>query len=278
MVELAAISRGYLSSRPIEAARVLGRLDAAEVAAFLAAVPAPIAAAPLAHMAPWKVARCLSQMAPATAAELLARLPAAHGVRSLRSLPESWREAVLDQLPRRRARQLRRQLSYPASLVGAWMAGHVIALEPEATVGDALAALKGRDEPGRVNVYMTGAAGQPIGLVPVAGVLQVPPEQRLAEVMRRDIAPIPADAPLFRFDADRGWRGLLERPVVDGRGRLVGALSLGQLAAARERTTADVASGESPAAVVAAGYTAALSGLARTAIGLFTRPAGRHAR
>ncbi|MEX1081261.1 MAG: CBS domain-containing protein [Halofilum sp. (in: g-proteobacteria)] len=278
MTELAAVSRGYLTSRPIEAARVLGRLDAADVAAFLAALPASVGAAPLAHMAPWKVARCLADMAPATAAELVSRVPAAHRVRALRAMPRVPRDAVIEVLPRGQARLLRRQLRYPASLVGAWMTGDVATLQTDATVADALAALRARNEPDCVQVYVSDERGQPLGLVAVAGLLQVAPEQPLAEIMRREIAAIPADAPWFRVDGDRGWRGLLERPVIDARGYLVGALSLGQLAAARERTREEVASSERPVTAVAGGYIAAISGLARIAIGLATGPGARHER
>lgn len=272
--EAESISLTFLAARPGEAAGVLARLEPTEVAAFLATVPARIAAEPLAAMAPWQAGRCLAEMEPLQAAALLEALPPPQRARCLRAAGDDAREAILGHLSAGRARAVRRQLRYPAALVGAWMAGDAVTLTGEATVDEALAALRTQGSDGTVQLYVVDADGQPSGLVPVASLLRAPPQQRLERLMRRELAPVSADTPVARLEADAEWGDRLERPVVDARGRLIGALSLTRLAALRAHVHAGPTAGAAPVATLVSGYGLAVTGLVRTAIALLSGPGG----
>lgn len=272
-----SISATFLASRPVEAATELGRLDPAEVAAFLATVPARIAAEPLAAMAPWQSGRCLALMDPVQAAALLEALPAAQRARCLRAADDAAREAILDHVSTRRARAVRRQLRYPAVLVGAWMAGDVITLSREATVEEALASLQAQGHDNTVQLYVVDDEGRPVGLIPLAALLRAPAHQRIERLMRRELAAVSADTPVSRIEADASWGDHLERPVVDPRGRLVGALSLSRFADSRVHAGVGQTAGASPAATLTASYGVVAYGLVRTAAVLLARPGGtRH--
>lgn len=269
-----SISVTFLASRPGEAAGELGRLDPEEVAAFLATIPARIAAEPLAAMAPWQSGRCLALMEPAQAAALIEALPAAQRARCLRSASDEAREAILAHVSTRRARSVRRQLRYPAALVGAWMAGDPITLNSEATVEEALAALQAQGHERTVQLYVVDDEGRPVGVVTLAALLRAPAYQRIERLMRRELAAVNADVPVSRIETESSWGDHLERPVVDPRGRLVGALSLSRLTESRAQAGVDQTAGASPAATLTASYGVVASGLLRTAALLLARPGG----
>lgn len=269
-----SISVAFLASRPAEAAAELGRLGPEEVAAFLATVPARIAAEPLAAMAPWQSGRCLALMEPVQAAALLEALPAAQRARCLRAADDGAREAILGHVSTRRARAVRRQLRYPAALVGAWMAGDAITLSREATVEEALAALQAQGHDNSVQLYVVDHDGRPVGLVTLAALLRAPAHQRIERLMRRELAAVNADTPVSRIEADASWGDHLERPVLDPRGRLVGALSLSRLAESRVHAGVGQTAGASPAATLTTSYGVVASGLVRTAALLLARPGG----
>lgn len=269
-----SISVTFLASRPAEAAAELGRLDPEEVAAFLATVPARIAAEPLAAMAPWQSGRCLARMEPVQAAALLEALPAVQRARCLRSAGDEAREAILAHVSTRRARAVRRQLRYPIALVGAWMAGDVITLNSEATAEEALEALRAQGHERTVQLYVVDDDGRPVGVVTLAALLRAPAHQRIERLMRRELAVVKADIPVSRIEAESSWGDHLERPVVDPRGRLVGALSLSRLAESRAQAGVDQTAGASPVATLTASYGVVAFGLLRTAALLLARPGG----
>jgi Mg/Co/Ni transporter MgtE len=271
-----SISVTFLASRPAEAAAELGRLGPEEVAAFLATIPARIAAEPLAAMAPWQAGRCLAAMEPTQAAALLEALPAQQRARCLRAADDEAREAILGHVSTRRARAVRRQLRYPAALVGAWMAGDAITLSGEATVEEALAALQAQGQDNTVQLYVVDGDGKPIGLVTVAALARASAQQRIERLMRRELATINADLPISRIEAESAWGEHLERPVVDPRGRLVGALSLSRLAESRIHAGSGQTTGTSPAATLTSSYAITAVGLMRTAATLLARPGGSH--
>lgn len=271
-----SISATFLASRPAEAAAELGRLAPEEVAAFLATIPARIAAEPLAAMAPWQAGRCLAEMDPTQAAALLEALPAQQRARCLRAADDEAREAILAHVSTRRARAVRRQLRYPAALIGAWMGGDAITLSAEATVEEALAALQAQGHDHTVQLYVVDGDGRPMGLVTVAALARASAQQRIERLMRRELAPLNADMPISRIEAESAWGERLERPVIDPRGRLVGALSLSRLAESRSHAGTGQTIGASPAATLTASYAITAVGLMRTAATLLARPGSGH--
>lgn len=279
MTEPGPITLAYLAAHPLDAARAMETLDPAELAAFIETVPVRLAAPPLAAIAPWRAARCLATLAPDRAAALLEEMPGDRRTPCVRALAEQPREAIIGHMSPRRARALRRQLGYPAALVGAAMAADMITVREEASTGEALAAARAPEEIDVLQLYLVDAKGRPEGVVPLAVLLDAAAERPVRELARRDCEPILADRPLAHVATDRDWSRYAERPVVDTRQRLVGTLTLGRVLEARERAAGAVTSGAGPAAMLTQGYLVSVGGLARLAGAmLFGTTGGRHER
>ena len=112
---LDSITKGYLSLRPAAAAHTLARLDGRDAKALFEAMPRPLAAKVLEHMAPQSAGRCLAQLTAKTAGEILARTPVLAAAAALRI-------AVRELFPNRcmSGSTARGSLSWPKAEAAAW--------------------------------------------------------------------------------------------------------------------------------------------------------------
>jgi len=122
MTEPGPITLAYLAAHPHDAARVMETLEPAELAVFIAGVPARLAAPSLAAL-PVE-----------TAGALVEALPADRRAACLRAMNESSREAILERTPSRLARALRHQIGYPSALVGSVMVADMVTVPFDATI------------------------------------------------------------------------------------------------------------------------------------------------
>ena len=274
MTEPDELTLAYLASRPVDAARVLERLEPEAVSGLLADVPVRLAVGPLAAMVPWRVARCLGVMATGHAAAVVEALPAEQAPDCLRAMPERARAAILDALPLRRARALRRQLRYPVALVGAHMDPAPLALRGQATADEARAAVRAEGRPDALQVHVLDDRGGPTGAVRLGELLAAVGDRPLSTLMLRDCHPLAADLPVARVDHARDWTAWPERPVIDGRGRLVGAVTLARLVAAGGEPAQAITAGSGPVGALLQAYAATAAGLARVLAGLATARGG----
>lgn len=270
MTDADSLTLTYLGTRPVDAAHVLERLEPGAVGAFLATVPVRLAAGPLAAMAPWRAGRALATMEPERAAALVEGIPAERVPHCLRAMDESGREAVLARLPGRRSRALRRQLRYAGTLVGAHMHVAVATVASGATVSEAIEVIRTAGTSGTVHLHVVDGHDRPLGVVPVAALLEAGLDRRVDALMSCDCPAIAADLPLSQVDTVSGWEGWPERPVVDTARRLVGRLTLARVIAARTEPIAAISHGAGPARVLLHSYGAAASGLARVLGALLT--------
>ncbi|MEF8833977.1 MAG: hypothetical protein V5A42_03865, partial [Halofilum sp. (in: g-proteobacteria)] len=222
MTDAGALTLAYLRSRPVDAARVLEGLEPAAVGEFLATVPVRVAAGPLAAMIPWRAGRALACMDPASAAALIEAIPAERCPYCLRAIAPPLREAILRELPARRARALRRQLRFVATLVGAHMHVDTPAARAGTTVSEAIGLVRATGTQSAVQLYVIDAMQRQLGVVPLAALFEIPGERPIDTLVDRDCAPIAADTPLTQVDIADGWEGWPERPVIDSAGGLVG--------------------------------------------------------
>ena len=98
-------------------------------------------------------------------------------------------------------------------------------LKAGATVGDALASLRGALLPERiVYFYVEEADGSLVGVVPTRRLLAAAPHERVATIMVRDLVTLPETASLGDASEALLARRLLALPVVDAGGRIVGTI------------------------------------------------------
>jgi len=188
---------------PERAGQVFGYLDPADQLALARRLPREA------------LGRLLSAMAPDERADLF------------KALPEPVQQALLPGLAAAEREDIRRLAAYPEGTVGAVMTSAYASLSPELTAEEAIAALR-REAPDRETIYdayVIGADRALSGVVSLRDLLLAPPGARVAELMRREVVKVSADAP--RAEAARLIReyDLIALPVVNGGGKLVGIVT-----------------------------------------------------
>lgn len=264
MVEPGPISIAYLRQHPVEAARAMEALAVDEVAAFLAQMPARVAAPALAATLPWRAAQCLAVLSPEQAAAIVSQMPADRRTPCLRAMAAGERDPILDRLRGNRARALRRQLHYPAALVGGVMEPVVATVRADDTVTDAIEALRSVGATHASHLTVVDTAGRVAGAVAFATLLAADAGRTVGELMEPEVTPLAADTPVTQIVVDSSWDEWPERPVVDARGRVIGSVTLARLLMDRRRSAPPSARAGSGGELVSA-YAAAVSGLVRVA-------------
>jgi len=193
---------------PTEAAEALSVLHSDASARLVQALPEPLAAAVVEHMA------------------------ADDAAAMLRSVPSEHLDRLLVQVGSVRARALRQLLAARPDTAGGLMSTDVRTARP----GDSLEEIRARmaaDPPpvdGLATVFVVDDDGRPIGVIDIVALIT-------GRAVRGEVSPIPVDMPVDEVIDEFAGRDDLALPVVDGDGRLVGAIAvddvLGELLAER---------------------------------------------
>lgn len=255
-----------LSQHAGEAARVIAGFSASEVAAFVADWP-PEAVVPVAEALPAPtLAAVLSALEATHARALIAMLEVDTIASALRPLDEPLRERLLAMLDDRPQAVVRARLAQSARTAGAVADPHVVALPLEATVADALVAIRdARSAPPEIFVVEPPATLR--GQIKLPLLIASAPETPLRALLSDSVESISMRAPVRTMVNHRGWRSNHLLAVVDDNGRLLGSVSAAQLA----QVDPGNRDGSQPAAVVSLaelgwlGLTGVLDGLARVA-------------
>ena len=214
----------FLRAHPAEGARVLERLDTAEIGALWSALPGRVAAPVVARLTPRQAARSVDALADDNLVRLLRRMTTPSVAALLRHLPEARRARLIDELPAATGVACRVLLRYPEDSVGALANTDVFTALPGDSVRDVLARLKAlRDDIGDFLFIVDGerrlrACVRPASLLHVAGTMSI------GAVDAVDVPALPAQAAPQSIRDHAGWTRFSTLPVVDRQGRLVGAL------------------------------------------------------
>jgi magnesium transporter len=218
------LALGFMEAHPDGAARVLERADRAEAAALFGEVPAPVAAGVLCLMAPAAAAGCAAAMPVDRLAEIVGELPLDAAVSMMHRLEPGLRDAVLARLPAGKEVPLRRLLAFGAHTAGALADPLALALPDDLTVAQAVEQLRGRGGHLLYYLYVVARDQTLVGVLDMPELMSARPEDPLATAMRRDPIRLEADTGFVTLAAHPAWQNLDVLPVVDGQGRLIGAI------------------------------------------------------
>lgn len=143
-------------------------------------------------------------------------------------LPETVREAILPGLAAAEREDVRKLAAYREGTVGSVMTSAYATLPADITVGEAIARLR-REAPNRETIYdayVVDDARRLVGVVSLRDLLMASDETKVAEVMRREVVKVAAEAP--RTEAVRLIReyDLIALPVINGGGVMVGIVTI----------------------------------------------------
>ena len=215
------LAHALVETHPLEAARILERLEPREVVEELGRYEEELRAPVLEWFSPDFAARVLQELPPEEAAALVRELPSEDTNDILEYLPESDRQAVLERLPSAHAEELEELAEYEEDTAGSLMSPEYVALREGATVADALTrlrrlALVGRD----VNyVYVVDEERVLKGVLLMRDLVLNLPRTPLSRVMVADVLRVYTGDPQGEVRDALLERNLLSVPVVDDRER-----------------------------------------------------------
>ncbi len=168
-----------------------------------------------------RAADVLEAMAPDDAADLLGELPAADA------------ERLLELMEPDEAGPVRSLLAYGDDTAGGLMTPEPVVLAPNATVADALAAVRNPDlSPAlAAQVYVVRPpfetpTGRYLGTAHFQRLLREPPSSLVSAVVDTDIDPLGPDCSLADVTRHLASYNLVAVPIVDSENRLVGAVTV----------------------------------------------------
>lgn len=218
------LATDLVTAHPLEAAQALERIPARHVTALFAGLAAEPAARVLQQMAVYSATAVLSELPQARASEIVERLPTEFAALLLRSVEPAVRERLLAALGSRRARELRSVLALPEGTAGALMDPEVLALPQDLTVKEVLARIREAADHARYNVYVVDRNQVLVGVINLRELLMARPGDLLSSRMQTAVHRLAARADRHTVVSHPGWRAVHALPVVDERGRYLGAV------------------------------------------------------
>jgi Mg/Co/Ni transporter MgtE len=223
------LSIGFLRSHPEGAVPVLEAIAPEDAAAFLKDVPDDVAGKVLEIMEPLAAAAILPALTRKKAAAVLLTMDVHGRSRIMRVLEDDLMKSIMNQMPKGAARDLERFLRYPEGSVGAWMSSDVAVFEMSITARDCLAQLRALPYKIRNLIFVIDAEKKLQGAVDLAKILAAEDDAGIGTEANSDIKRISPYAQLTSIVALTAWDTALSLPVVDTKGRLLGALHFDRL-------------------------------------------------
>jgi len=208
--------------------RLLPEETQAEV---LSRVDDPTLTTLLARLSDQEISQVVDEMATDDAADIVGQLPQEDADRVIALLEEEDQES------------LQKLLEYPEESAGGIMEGEFVAVPEHVTVEEAVAALRERaEEVEHVHhVYVVDSRGRLTGILPLWRVAISAPLVSVDRFVERDVISVPADVDQEEVASLAVRYDLIEVPVVDKEGVLVGRITLDDvLEVMEEEATEDI--------------------------------------
>jgi CBS domain-containing protein len=220
-MKAADIARELHDMTPTRRAEVASALDDHKLADALEELPEDEQVQLISELDTERAADVLEEMDPDDAADLIAELA-----------PE-LAERLLGRMEPDEARDVRRLLNYAEFTAGGMMTPEPVILPPDATVADALARIRDADLTPALAcmVYVCRApletpTGRFIGAVHFQRLLREPPSTLVSALVDNDLETLTDDANLHAVSRYFATYNLVNAPVVDGKHRLIGAVTV----------------------------------------------------
>ncbi|HKL77785.1 MAG TPA: CBS domain-containing protein [Gammaproteobacteria bacterium] len=269
MSEARRLAETFLALHPGEAGAVLEGLAPEAAAGLCADLPPADAARALAGMVPAAAAAILGRLPEGSAADLLGHMPPGATAGILRCFIPEDRAEWLDALPATQRARVALMLGQAPDTLGAWVDTRIPAVRREATVAEACDRF--REGTGGCGLVVLDGDRRPMGVVPLARLLDADPETPVSRLADRGVPILPAGVGLAQARAVAGWREYGVLPVVDRHGRFLGGLTGARLEQALAPHAApQVPSGGEALATLTGTYLRVLAGLLQGLWAVFT--------
>lgn len=213
----------FLRDHPDDAARLLERAPAPDVASVLGSLSAAEGAEVFRHMGPTAAHECAAAMDDAAFAAIVEELPLDVAAATLRREPSARRTLVLDAVSSERRERLAAALAFPDNSAGSLADPLVLALPEDITIGDAQRAIRAA-RPSTPDVYVVSRDRVLTGVLAIHDLMAARTKDLLSAVMLPNPIRLDASADIATIAVHPAWREFDALPVVDAAGRLVGGI------------------------------------------------------
>ncbi len=250
ILEMLASDPGLLAAEtaelhPADLADVVEEMPRKSLPAFFAALPAGRAADVLEYLDDDLRADVLEEMSTEQAAPLVAEMNPDERADVLDDVDAETAEDILDAIPEETRRETERLLEYPADSAGGLMTTEVVSVLETETVEAALTQVRTIARGGRREamntIYAVNAGGALTGVLSLRELLAAPEGARIHDVAWTDVQTVIGSADREEVARVTSEYDLVAVPVVDERGRLLGAVTVDDVIdAIEEEQTEDV--------------------------------------
>jgi len=235
----------FLEEHPKAAAALIQEFRPELAVEFFQKIPIDKLAPVINYMPAWPAARVLSHMDEQLAADVLKGMPSMKAESLLRLMTSSQRELILGHMDKSVAKSFSRKLAYPITAVGAWMDTTIPYFTTDSIVGDCLDLIKRQKSQLNGVIIVVDNRKKIVGIINLEKLLISEHDEKLINLIDKDIKSIPARATLNEVKDNLGWSQYPTLPVIDRNSILLGALAHHSLQIAPTKPKASLNNGHS---------------------------------
>jgi Mg/Co/Ni transporter MgtE len=213
---------------PADLADIVEELGPAEREAIFETIDSEVAAEALSELEDPKMqANILESLEPEKAADIVEEMSPDEAADILNELEEETSEEILEEMDSADKSEVRELLEFRDDTAGGMMNTEYIALHDNATVNDAMAALRGSEDllDGLNTLFLIDEDERLTAAVPLARVMIAAPGARLKDLASDTLIQAPVTEKENRITETFDKYNLLTLPVVDEDGKLAGVIT-----------------------------------------------------
>jgi CBS domain-containing protein/sporulation protein YlmC with PRC-barrel domain len=212
---------------PADLADIVEELSPEDREAIIETLDSEVAAEALSEVEPEIQARILESLEAEKAAEIIEEMAPDQAADVLAELEKETSEEILEEMEAEPKTEVQELLEFPEDTAGGLMTTEYVALHEQATVADALTALKGNEELlETINaLFLVDPEGRLRGVVPLARLFIAAPDTRLCRLAAEPVAQVSVHESQDRVTELFDKYNLLSLPVLDEEGRLAGVIT-----------------------------------------------------
>jgi len=223
------ISSDYMKKlHPGELADLLEDLDKLERQSMLAAMDDETAAEVLEETDEDTVKAIFEDLSTDRAADILEEMEPNRAADVLASLSPDTSDEIIEEIEQEAKEDIQELIAYPERTAGAVMTTDFLEIGSDATVSEALAAVRSAADEIEAfyYVYVNDTEGRLLGAISLRHLLQASPEETLSQALQPRLITIVTDTPVGEIAELFLRYNFLSLPVVDEENRLKGVVSL----------------------------------------------------
>jgi len=212
---------------PADLADIVEELSPAEREAIFETIDSEVAADALSEVDPKMQVSILESLEPEVAADIVEEMAPDEAADVLNELEAETSAEILDEMDSAPKTEVRELLEFAGDVAGGLMNTEFVSLHDNASVADAMAALKGNEDllESLNTLFLVDGEGRLTASIPLARLFIAAPGAKLKDLAPETLIQVQLDEAQDRVTELFDKYNLMTLPVVDEEGKLVGAIT-----------------------------------------------------